>query len=169
MKKGIEIERKFVIKLPEVSLMQQMPGYTESRITQTYLSSRYGETRRVRKREFSDRTDYIETVKIRIDNMSSTEIERNLTEEEYTSLLAEISDGTRPIIKVRHAFTYLGRSFEIDVYPEWTKTCIMENELPTRDTGIQYPPFISIVSEVTGNKAYSNASMSRSFPEELSV
>ena len=56
---------------------------------------------------------------------------------------------------------------EIDIYPEWDSTAILEVELRSRDEQISLPDFIKILKEVTGDKRYSNASMSRTFPEEL--
>lgn len=165
-KVGIEIERKYIIKMPDLSKLSSQNDYTVSEILQIYLPAKQGETRRVRRRSYSDRTLYIETRKIRIDSMSSEEIERELTKEEFDSLAAAPLEGTAPIIKARHTFIYGGQLFEIDIYPEWQHTAIMETELPTRDTEVKMPPFIEIIKEVTGDKSYSNASMSRSFPKE---
>lgn len=165
----IEIERKYVILKPDMTLVSGASGYTESRITQTYLESPEGQTRRVRKREYADRTEYFETVKIRIDKMSSREIEREIDESEYLSLLNKIKAGTRPILKTRLTFPYNGRIIEIDLYPEWKDTCIMEIELPAENETVSIPEFVRILKEVTGDHNYSNASMSRSFPPELSL
>jgi CYTH domain-containing protein len=43
----------------------------------------------------------------------------------------------------------------------------MEIELRSRDETVNIPDFIEIISEVTGNKKYSNAAMSENFPEEI--
>lgn len=166
-KVGIEIERKFVIKMPDVLTLRSQKDYTVSEILQIYLKSEQGETRRVRRRVYSDRTLYIETKKIRIDNMSSEEIERGMSKNEFDALASSPLEGTNPIRKLRHTFVYEGQLFEIDIYPEWGQTAVMETELPTRDTDVSMPPFIEIIKEVTGDKSYSNASMSKSFPEEL--
>ena len=61
---------------------------------------------------------------------------------------------------------YGGQLFEIDVYPAWKNTAIMETELDDREREVEIPTFIEIIREVTGYKAYSNASMSKSFPKE---
>ena len=45
-------------------------------------------------------------------------------------------------------------------------TAIMETELDSREKQVKIPSFIEILREVTGDKAYSNAGMSRRFPEE---
>lgn len=166
-KSAVEIERKYIIKMPNLSVLSSQNDYTVSEILQIYLPSEQGETRRVRRRVYKDRTLYIETKKLRIDGMSSEEIERELTEGEFDLLASSPLAGTSPIIKARHTFIYEGQLFEIDIYPQWKSTAIMETELQARDTKIEMPPFIEIVREVTGVKGYSNAAMSRSFlPEE---
>ena len=163
---ALEIERKYIIKMPLHEQMSVMEGYIATPIQQIYLPSAEGETRRVRRRAYPDRTVYIETRKIRVDAMSSTEIEREISEGEFDALAQTILQGTRPVGKTRHSFTYLGQLFEIDIYPQWQSTAIMETELSSREAEVKMPPFVNIIKEVTGNKAYSNASMSRSFPPE---
>ena len=169
-KNEIEIERKYVIEKPNVSAMSACAGYSSSEIVQIYLTSEVGITHRVRSRAFPDgRTIYYETKKIRIDKMSSHELEREIKREEFDALAEKIAEGSRPIVKTRHTFDYMGQTFEIDVYPDWERTCIMETELPSRDTEVTFPDFIRVVAEVTGDKRYSNASMSRKFPEETKI
>ncbi|MBQ8303086.1 MAG: hypothetical protein IJX97_06065 [Clostridia bacterium] len=163
---GLEIERKYIIKMPDVSVLSQQPEYTVSSILQIYLQGAIGETHRVRRRDFDDRVVCTETRKIRIDKISSTEIEGEIGIEEFDRLAASILKGTQPINKVRHTFLYEGQTFEIDVYPRWKNTAIMETELDAPSREVKIPSFINIVREVTGNKAYSNAGMSRQFPKE---
>ena len=162
----VEIERKYIIKIPNIDVLKTQSNYSSSEILQIYLPSKAGETRRVRRRTYNDKTLYIETKKIRIDNMSSTEIERELSLSEFSALADEIKEGTIPIEKVRHTFIYENQLFEIDVFPQWTTTAIMETELESREKQVNIPAFLEIVREVTGDKAYSNAAMSRSFPNE---
>jgi len=163
---NVEIERKFIIESPSAEELSKLIGHTESRILQIYLDSEAGETRRIRKREYPDRTVFFETRKIRIDGMSATEIEREISADEFLRLEGHIKSGTAPVKKIRHTFPYSGHTFEIDVYPEWKRSCIMEVELRKRDEKVDFPPFIKIIREVTGDKTYSNAQMSRKFPCE---
>lgn len=165
---GIEIERKYVIAMPRVSDMRALNKYSSSEITQTYLSSLPGITHRVRRRVYDDgRVEYTETVKKRISLTSSYEDERHIDREEYESLAAKIMPFTRQLKKVRHTFEYGGQLFEIDVYPEWENSCIMETELASEGMRVEFPDFIEVIEDVTGKFEYSNASMSRSFPPEL--
>ena len=166
MPKGIEIERKYIIEKPDVEALSAFRGYTKSEITQTYLSTLDGSTLRVRKRDYGDRISYTETRKIRIDNLSVEEIEREISEGEYLSLLKNAREDSTPITKTRHTFEYMGHTVEIDVYPQWSRFCIMETELESRDETVEYPKIIKILFEVTGDKRYSNAGMAREFPKE---
>ena len=165
----VEIERKYIIELPSILQMKACENYTSSEIVQIYLNSEKGVTRRIRSRAYADVTRYYETTKVRIDAMSSHEYERKIEEREFLELKALIAQDSRPIIKTRHTFDYLGQTFEIDVYPDWEHTCIMETELPARETRVEFPDFIRVVAEVTGDKRYSNAAMSRSFPDEMKI
>lgn len=164
---ALEIERKYVILMPDVKALENYPMYSATDITQTYLRSEQGITHRVRKRTFPDGAVYTETKKIRVDKISSEETEREISEAEYHDLL-KLGDGDRePVIKTRHSFIYLGQLFEIDIYPKWKHSCILETELATRDTAVEFPPELKILMEVTGDKRFSNAEMARSFPREL--
>ena len=152
--------------MPSVSEISAQALHSVSDITHIYLSSPTGSTNRIRKRAFKDKICYTQTKKIRIDNISAYEDEWEITENEFEALAKEIKPGTSPVIKQRHAFEYFGQIFEVDIYPQWIRTAIMETELDDKDKEVVMPPFIKIIREVTGVKGYSNAAMSISFPKE---
>ena len=152
--------------MPDFNVISAQNSYSKSEILQIYLSGAEGETRRVRRRIFDDKIQYTETRKIRINATSSTEMEREITKEEFDSVKSLALQGYTPIEKTRFTFIYNNQLFEIDVYPNWTKTAIIETELDSPDKIVEFPDFIEIIREVTGNKAYSNAGMSRTFPKE---
>ena len=167
MSTPVEIERKYVIAMPDLALLSAQSGYTVSDIEQTYLASSPAVTHRVRARRYGERTVYTETKKVRIDKMSVFEDERELSEGEYRELLLKKAEGTVTVKKTRHTFEYLTQTFEVDIYPNWQRSAILETELESRDTEVPFPTFISVIAEVTGEKKYSNAAMSREFPKEL--
>ena len=169
MKNAIEIERKFIIKRPSNELLESLPKTDKSEIFQTYLESDVGQTLRVRKRVRSGYTEYTETKKVRIDGMSAYESERTIDEGEYLSLIKNIRHGSRTLVKTRYAVPYGSYVYEIDIYPEWRNTAIMEVELKTEDAAFDIPSFITVVREVTGMNEYSNSSMSMRFPDEISL
>ena len=163
----IEIERKYVILKPDFAALESEYTVSASEIWQTYLASGFGVTRRLRKRVYKDRTVYTLTEKRRIDSLSSFEDEREISEAEYDILLAEIRPDSRTLRKTRRVVRVGDVDFEIDEYPEWERTCIMETELKSREEQVAMPEFIRVIAEVTGNKAYTNAAMSVKFPDEL--
>ena len=165
MKNQLEIERKYIIKMPDFKELSLQKDYTADSITQIYLSSENA-THRVRRRSGDGGTVYTENIKIRVDSMSAIEKEREITEAEFLTLVSDQKPGTRAIEKVRHCFEFENQIFEIDVYPQWHKTAIMETELDSREKTVAMPPFIHVVREVTGIREYSNAAMSYSFPPE---
>ena len=167
MKKQIETERKYLIKMPDLSYLRGILGYTESDITQIYLNSEPGKTHRVRKREYSDKTVYIENRKTRLTRVSVIEEEREITAPEFESLSLKIANGSHPVLKKRLTLPYNGYTLEVDIYPQWKSTAVLEVELESEDASPEFPPEIEIIKEVTGEKRYSNHSMSFDFPEEI--
>lgn len=167
MSMQLEIERKFVIAMPDTDAIRRLDGYSVSNIEQTYLASAPTVTHRVRSRRYGDIVVYTETKKTRIDKMSALEEEREISEDEYRVLLKSVMPGTVTLTKTRHTFPWQGRTVEIDVYPEWVRSCILEVELDSREAELTLPDFISVIREVTGDKSYSNAAMSREFPKEI--
>ncbi len=161
---NVEIERKYIIKLPPLELLG---GYRRSEIVQTYLKSSPAITHRVRSRTTDGITVYTETKKLRIGKMSAIEEERELAFAEYEELLSQADPSSTPIRKMRYVIPFEDFLLELDVYPQWHSTCVMEIELPSCETEVKLPSFIQVVQEVTGDKRYSNASMSRHFPNEL--
>lgn len=165
---NIEIERKYIIVKPDFKIMTAMDGYISSEITQIYLTAENGVTHRIRKRIYSDgSSEYTETKKIRLNKISAIEDERIITAREYEALSENKREGSLPIEKIRHVFKYEGKLIEIDEYPFWERSCIMETELISESECIPLPPFIKIIKEVTGDRVYSNSSMASRFPDEL--
>ena len=162
----LEIEKKYIILIPDLEKLSRLDGYTKSDIIQTYLTSSKGVTHRVRRRAYADRVVYTETKKIRIDAVSSFEDEREISEACFSELSRNIREGSHPVIKTRHTFVLGEQTYEIDVYPEWKDTAIMETELKSREAIADIPSFIEIVKDVTGDHRYSNSAMSHAFPEE---
>ena len=150
-----------------MEILTEQDSYTVSEIEQIYISFEKGVTHRIRRRAYKDKTVCTETKKYRIDEMSVYEDEKQISETCYSELATRIESGTRPIRKIRHTFVFDGQLFEIDEYDLWQSSCILETELKSREDEVSFPPFITVIKEVTGEKKYSNASMSHNFPEEI--
>jgi CYTH domain-containing protein len=167
LKSGLEIERRFVIKKPDESLLCKLEGYSESLIEQIYLDAPKGRTHRIRSRSVGGVIAYTETEKIRVDAISAIENEREIDAATFAELSKKQRKDSRRIIKRRLTFSFDDHLFEVDIYPQWQRSAVMEVELPTKSTPVSLPPFIELIKEVTGEKRYSNSSMASAFPEEL--
>jgi len=154
----VEIERKFLIKLPTKEQLQ-VHECVKSQIVQTYLRRNVPEIeRRIRQRGIDGEYSYYYTEKKSISDVSRGEVERKITQTEYLNLLTE---GTATVRKDRYCFFYENQYFELDIYPDWENEAILEIELTQENQEIKVPDWISVIKEVTGDKKYSNASLAK--------
>ena len=158
-----EIEKKFLIKYPDIKVLESLPNCERVEIIQTYLESKNGEERRIRQRGKDGHYIYFETIKKPgPDTATRVEIERRLTEKEYLSLLMQADTTRHSIRKDRYCLADGSQYFEIDVYPFWNDVAIMEIELSKPDEEIRFPEEVEIIKEVTGDVKYSNYELAKS-------
>ena len=68
--------------------------------------------------------------------------------------------------KTRYVYPYKGKKMEIDVFPFWNKQAYLEVELENENDAFELPPFVEVIREITGDKAYRNYALSKKIPEE---
>lgn len=159
----LEIERKYLIRMPDASLLSSFPS---SRIEQIYILTDDQGRERIRCRESGGKKVFTHTAKKRLSDLTRIEIEDEITEEAYTEL-AKRKDPDRNVIrKTRYLYDYRRQIFEIDIFPFWVDRALMELELQSEDQQILLPPDITVVRDVTAEKAYTNASIARAVPNE---
>lgn len=156
-----EIERKFLIEHPDISVLEKLPNCQRVEIIQTYLTAADGEETRVRQRGADGHYIYTQTTKKLVTDVKRVEVERRLTKDEYLRLLMDADPDCRPIRKTRYCLTYDNQYFEIDVYPFWQDQAILEIELNSEDTQIRFPEQIKVIREVTDDPSFKNASLAR--------
>ena len=156
-----EIERKYLIEYPDVTLLESLPNCQRVEIIQIYLKTEDGSETRVRQRSIDGHCTYYRTTKKAVSDIKRVEIENQITEDEYLRLLTDADPDYRPIQKTRYCLTYDNQCFEIDVYPFWNDRAIMEIELNDENDAISFPPQIKVLQEVTADKQYKNASLAK--------
>ena len=158
----LEIERKFLIKYPDLDAVRAMPGYRVIHISQTYLdASDDFAGGRVRRIVDGDSVRYIYTFKKRISEISRREYERELGEDEYRELLRYSRADCITIEKDRHIFTYEGLTYELDVYTFWDDRATLEAEVDREDRKIPIPPCVTLIREVTLDRRYNNSRLAK--------
>ena len=152
-----EIERKYLIKYPDISTLENNPNCRKVNIIQTYLHSENNEEVRIRQRGENGNYIYYQTIKKTISPLKRIEIEKRLSQEEYLTLLMSADTSKRQIRKDRYCLTYNNQYFEIDIYPFWRNQAICEIELSDENETINFPQFLEVIKEVTTDNHYKNA------------
>ena len=163
----MEIERKYLIRFPDLLRLEDLPNCSKVDMIQTYLKTQEdGTESRVRQRGQHGNFICYRTEKRRISDVTRVEVDRRINIQEYISFLAEADPERRPIRKTRYCLTENNRYYEIDIYPEWKKQAILELELNSEDEEVVMPEGIKVIREVTGDPAYTNYGMAKQMPKE---
>lgn len=160
---AMEIERKYLIALPEETLLA---GAEHWDIVQTYLRSVPGVTARVRKLRVGEETRYFHTEKRRLSALAAEELEEEISVEEYDVYLLQADPDLRPIQKRRWRIPYAGHVLEVDIYPFWQKTAVLEVELASEEETAELPAWVEVLKDVTGDVRFKNVSLASEVPEE---
>lgn len=161
----LEIERKYLIRMPEAQLLESLP-YSE--IEQIYILRSDGARERIRRRVYADGTVFTHTVKQKLSDLTRVEKEREIGDAEYRELSALADPSRKPVRKKRFLYKYHGQLFEIDVFPFWDDRALMELELESEEQEIFLPLSIEIIREVTSDGRYTNSAIAREIPRETS-
>ena len=164
---SMEIERKYLIRMPDEAKLRAMPGCVVWEIVQTYLNDGgVGHTQRVRSIRTGSETCYIYTFKRRINELTCDEREREIDEPTYRAMLAEANPALHPIEKRRYRIPHCGQLLEIDIYSFWDDRATLEIEFENEDQAPELPEWLDIVRELTGERAYKNRYLAECIPME---
>lgn len=161
-----EIERKFLIAMPDIAALSRIAGVQILSIAQTYLKAETGETRRVRAVREGGRVTYIRTVKRRVDMLRAVEEECTLSEEAYRAALDERDPTRHTVEKTRYRIPFAGHTVEVDVFDFWQTQALCEVELASEDEAFSLPDCLSVIREVSDDKRYKNVNLAREVPRE---
>lgn len=165
---GLEIERKYLIRMPDENKLSAMPGCETWEVVQTYLmDGSDGSTHRVRSILTNGEIHYIHTVKRPLSQLSHEEWEVEVERAEYEILLRQANPALHAIVKKRYRIPYEGQLLEIDIYDFWQDRATLEIELASEEQTVILPGWLSIVRELTGERAYKNRFLAEHVPMEV--
>ena len=159
-----EIERKYLIRMPDTVALHEMDGCEVWDIEQIYLRSDPGCTRRIRRVVEDGETRWYRTFKRRVTDVTCEEDEGEISEAEYGALRMEADERLRPIVKTRYRVPYAGQMLELDVYPFWSDRAVLEIELESEAQAVVIPEWMHLIREVTEDKRYKNVRLAREVP-----
>jgi len=145
-------ERKYIIELAG-----PVSDSVESKITQTYLTSEPSVEVRLRKRIWEGKRVNVHTTIKRLPNHEQIEVERQISNNLYDSLLQQADPYRHTIRKTRKSFIWKGQYFELDSYDAPVSgLIILETKGVASDETVNFPPFIHVIKDITGNADYYN-------------
>ncbi|WP_315257339.1 AAA family ATPase [Segatella oulorum] len=145
-------ERKYVVEL-----VGEIPHCIESEITQTYLVAEPGCEVRLRRRAWQGKNVYVHTTKKNLANGEELVTERQIRSNLYQSLLQQADPYRQEIQKTRKSFIWKGQYFELDNFQRPVSgLMILETKGITEQEAVNFPPFIKVVKDVTGDAHYYN-------------
>jgi CYTH domain-containing protein/predicted ATPase len=149
----IEEERKYIVELTG-----EMPESIDSEIVQTYLVTEPGSEVRMRKRSWQGgKVVNVLTTKKKISATSQIETERQIGNNLYESLLQQADPYRQTIHKMRSSFVWKGQYFELDRFvAPVNNLMILETKGVAAQECVNFPPFIKVVKDITGDTQYYN-------------
>ncbi|MBQ3269660.1 MAG: hypothetical protein IJH09_07045 [Clostridia bacterium] len=158
--KHYEIERKYLIRYPDIGTLKAQKGVEQWEVVQIYLTvSQPGETRRIRQVVSNGEIKYYKTFKRHLSSVKNEEDEGEIDQMEYIRLSKEQQPGCKPLNKTRYRIPYEGHVLEFDIYPFWDDRAIMEIELERENEGAALPDYVRVIRDVSGDLAYKNRSL----------
>jgi len=158
--KHCEIERKYLIRYPDIRTLLAQKGVEQWEIVQIYLTvSGPGETRRIRQVVSGGEIKYYKAFKKHLTDLTNEEDEGEIDQLEYIHLCQEQQPGCKPVGKTRYRIPYEGHILEFDIYPFWDDRAILEIELEHENEGAAIPDYVQIIRDVSADPAYKNRSL----------
>lgn len=162
-----EIERKFLIEMPDIEELKRMPGCIVKYIEQTYLCCADGLTARVRKIVSEQGTEYVKTVKERITGEKCIETENKISVQQYQEELKNADTTRNTIVKTRYCIPHGELFAEIDIYPFWKKCAIAEFEIEREGQQFFVPDYIRVIKDVTFDVEFKNFRLAQEIPQGI--
>ena len=154
----IQEERKYIVEV-----VGELPESIDSDITQTYLVAEPGCEVRLRRRSWNGKIVNVHKTKKRLANNEMIETDRQVSNPLYESLLQQADPYRQTIQKRRKSFIWHGQHFELDTYlPPFEGLLILEVKGVFDQEQVNFPPFIKVKEDITGNKKYYNYNLALS-------
>ena len=146
-------ERKYIVEVTG-----QLPETIDSEIIQTYLVSEPGTEVRLRRRSWSSgKVVNVHNTKKRTALGEQIETERQVENALYESLLQQADPYRQSVSKLRQSFIWQGQYFELDTYRGALRGLVILETKGIADVeDVNFPPFIKVKQEITGNREYYN-------------
>ena len=150
------IEKKYLIRIPDISYLDKLGGCSKIKMTLTYLngSSQQCDIKLLLRDE--DGKKFYQKI-IKGNNQKST---ISLSAEEYIDELDNKMLDRNPIIKYRYSFIYHSVYYKIDIFED-KDFSILEVDLLSNHETVHFPSFIEVLKDVSEDPNYKNYNLSK--------
>ena len=152
----LEIEKKWIIN--KDNILYDLSDSEITKIEQTYICF----SPEIRVRKINDGEEYTFTVKTNMtaDGLIRNEMEENITEEEYNSLIKKKEGNT--IYKTRYQFLYEDNIYAIDIFEgELEGLAYLEIEFTSKEEADNFEAPDWVTKDVTNDIRYKNGFLAR--------
>jgi len=140
-----------------VEITGDVPECSESIITQTYLVAEPGCEVRLRRREWNGKVINVHRTTKHISGDQVIETERQVNNNLYEQMLQQADPYRVTIRKRRKSLIWKGQFFQIDTFIQPVSHLVMlETKGVAEHETVNFPPFIKVLEDVTGNSRYYN-------------
>ena len=145
-------ENKIRRVLREISKVLGIPEPIEN-------ESEPGTVVRLRKRMMNGKYVYLQTTTKTVSENERIETERNISYNQYMSMMAMADPTRQSIHKIRKSFIWEGQYYELDQFidPDPGFSVLEMDSEQGEET--KFPPFIKVIKDVTGNAKYYNINL----------
>ena len=147
-----ETQRKFLIKKPDLDLLNKLHNCNKVKVIEIYLNEEKNTISKLIQRGINSNNT---NSKITINKDKNVETETRLTQDAYIEELINIDTSKKIIIKDRYCLTVNSVYYEIDIYEHLEDKAICEVEL-TRSSELQLPSIIEVIEDITNNEEYTS-------------
>ena len=140
-----------------VEITGEIPECNESVITQTYLVAEPGCEVRLRRREWGGKVINVHRTTKHIADNEVIETERQVNNNLYEQMLQQADPYRVTIRKRRKSLIWKGQFFQIDTFLSPVSSLVLlETKGIAEQERVNFPPFIKVIEDVTGNRRYYN-------------
>ena len=156
-----EVRRRYLIDYPDTAMLDKLDECQRVEIRQTYVLSPDNTEIRIRSQKSGKDSMYYETKNILSGGKRLLDSEQRLSARAYHDRLKNADPGKRTLTKHRYRLNWKGHSFAVDLYEIWKDRALLEVSLWDENQTIEFPPFLKILKDVTGDERYEISTLAR--------
>lgn len=144
------IEKKFLIKVPELDKLLKVKSVNKAHLVQNYISTSHDNDVKVVLRMENGKSFFYKITK----NPHGRFIEKIAADDYIISL--ENNKVLRKIVKDRYTFVFENKRYKLDIFENFFDFAILEVDLLNDSDKVNFPSFVEVLQDVSGDYNFKN-------------